>query len=77
MATFTIDELKEMALAANAARDWKSLQTVIEILDDLWLDDRAAMAFYTRLEQESADEYRQATEDDRAAQEQAEYDCEH
>jgi hypothetical protein len=48
-----IDELKKMALAANAAGDWKFLETIIEMLDDLWQDDRAAMAFYTQLEMQA------------------------
>jgi len=48
-----ITTLKEMARAANKARDYKRLRNIIAKLDRVWHDDRAAMAFYTELEQEA------------------------
>lgn len=49
-----IETLIEMALEANANRQWARLSAAIRELDEIWDDDHAALAFYTRLEQEAA-----------------------
>jgi hypothetical protein len=44
-----------MARKANEVGDWKLLAEIIDQLDIVWDDDRAAAAFYTELEQAAED----------------------
>jgi hypothetical protein len=46
-----INALKAMARKANERQESDRLRRVIAELDRVWNDDRAAMAFYTELEQ--------------------------
>jgi len=47
--------LKAMARKANELGDWDLLRMIIAELDSVWTDHRAAMAFYTELEQGAED----------------------
>lgn len=46
-----IESLKQKARQLNAQGNQEELGKVISVLDEIWTDDRAAMAFYTQLEQ--------------------------
>lgn len=48
-----IDELKKQAREANDRDDQEALGVILKELDAVWTDDRAAMAFYTSLEQQT------------------------
>jgi len=48
--TSRIEQLKREAVEATRAGDYQRQGQILQELEDIWMDDRAAMAFYTELE---------------------------